>query len=75
MKKRFEICRESMIDPGNITREVVKTFRNEGDAIAFYRNPRNARRYSPCVMLKHDQDGNVWQWNERGETWEEIDTL
>ena len=73
MKKKFEIYREAGYDPNDHTvKETIKTFKNESDAIAFYNDPKNQRRYGSYSMSKHDTDGHEYSWNERTCTWQGI---
>lgn len=73
MKKKYVILKESLADPGNVTQEVIKQFRKEGDAVAYYTNPKNSHRLNACTMLKYDSDGSVKRWDERTEDWKETE--
>lgn len=69
MKKKFEIYNESGIDEnGYPIRTMVKSFKNEPEALAFYNNKRNIRRYGTMYMSK-SADGASYNWDDRREEW------
>lgn len=69
MKRRFEIYHERGVDEsGTPIRETIKTFKNEPEAIAFYNDPRNNRRYGPMFMNRTTADG-MSVWDDRREEW------
>ena len=59
MKKRFEAFSMNGID-----NKVVKSFKNEPEALAF------ARTHNDMLITKKDTDGSTYIWNERHERWE-----
>lgn len=70
MRRQFEICYESGIDASGtpiITR--IKTFKNEPEAIAFYENPRNERRYGTMTLESRSSDGTTYEWDARKREW------
>ena len=70
MKRKIEIYRESGLDDsGTPIRETVKTFKNEPEAIAFYNDQRNARRYGTLFMVKRAGDGSTYAWDDRKQQW------
>ena len=70
MKRKFEIFRERVYpsDTGAV-RETIKTFKNEPEAISFFNDPRNQRRYGQYSMTKRDADGREYAWDERRNQW------
>ena len=70
MKRRFEIYNESGFDEnGYPVRTVVKAFKNEPEAMAFYYDKRNNRRYSSMSMQMHVADGTCMMWDDRRKEW------
>ena len=72
MKKKYEIYSESGVDEnGYPIRSVVKSFKNEPEAQAFYNNRRNIRRYGTMFMSKN-ADGELFNWDDRREEWVKV---
>ena len=70
MKRKIEIYNESRIDEnGRPVMEVIKSFKNEPDAKAFYNDQKNIRRYGTMFMFKSDPDGSTLSWDDRKEEW------
>lgn len=71
MKRKFEISHESGFDlESGPTRSVIKTFKNQPDALAFYNDPRNLRRYGTLFLTVHTEDGRILTWDDRKENWQ-----
>ena len=69
MKRKFVIYSETGVDEhGNPIRSMVKSFKNEPEAKAFYSDFRNARRYGALYMYKSAGD-NTMLWDDRREEW------
>ena len=70
MKRKYEIYQEGMpgVD-GLPTHRTIKTFKNEPEAMAFYNDKRNIRRYGPMFMNKSTGDGDMFSWDDRNERW------
>ena len=70
MKKRIEVYSESGLDEnGRPVRTMVKSFRNEPEAIAFYNDQRNIRRYGTLSMQKNTEHGDSLSWDDRRMEW------
>lgn len=70
MKKKIEIYHEPRVDDnGQPVRETIRTFKNEPEALAFYNDHRNARRYGAMFMVKNAEDGMSFAWDDRKEGW------
>ena len=70
MKRKFEIYHEPRIDEnGRPVREMIKSFKNEPEARAFYNDQRNIRRYGTMFMFKKDSNGLTLSWDDRKEEW------
>lgn len=73
MKRKYEICQETGFEnDSGPTIETIKTFKNEPDAIAFYTNPKNVRRYGTMYMNMRDDSGN-YRWDDRKEMWQQYE--
>ena len=69
MKRKYVIYNESGVDEnGRPIRNMVKTFKNEPEAMAFYGDIRNARRYGAMFMYKGAGD-SAMLWDDRREEW------
>lgn len=69
MKKKIEVYREPRVNSdGSPVHETIKTFKNEPEALAFYNDQRNARRYGTMFMCKSSSDGE-FSWDDRREEW------
>ena len=66
MKSKYVVLSENSHD-ATIYSE-VKSFKNEPEALAFYRNPKNQRMYGTLFLERHSKDG-VSEWNDREERW------
>lgn len=72
MKRKFEIYQDTGFEnESGPVKETVKTFKNKPDALAFYNDPKNIRRYSTLYLMMYDEDGNTYEWDDRKETWEQ----
>ena len=72
MKRKFEIYTEYGADEsGQSVKHVIKVFKNEPEALAFYRDKKNARRYGTMFMTKSTNDGGSYMWDEHTEGWVE----
>lgn len=70
MKQQFLVCYESGLDAlGAPVMTRIKTFKNEPDAIAFYENPRNERRYPNMTLESRTGDGSTYEWDARNREW------
>ena len=70
MKKKIVISCESGFDAdGYPAKKPIKTFKNEPEALAFYNDRRNIRRYGAMFMSKTDEDGSVRAWDDAHEAW------
>ena len=54
---------------GHPVRKTIRTFKNEPEAIAFYNDWHNARRYGAMFMCKTAEDGTPLMWDDRKEGW------
>jgi len=69
MKRKYVIYSEAGVDEsGRPIRNMVKTFKNEPEAMAFYGDIRNARRYGAMFMYKSAGD-SAMLWDDRREEW------
>lgn len=69
MKRNYVIYNETGIDEsGRPVRSMVKSFKNEPEAKAFYFDFRNARRYGALYMYK-TIGGNTMVWDDHREEW------
>ena len=70
MKRKIEIYNEAGLDDnGRPIEEVIKRFKNETDAMAFYCDWKNARRYGAMSMRRYAGDGSNQIWDDRKEQW------
>lgn len=71
MKKRYTVFREAGFNnDGNPSVDTIKTFKNQPEAMAFYNDPRNTRRYGTLFMSMQDADGNTYNWDDRKGAWQ-----
>jgi len=70
MKRKIEIYNEMGLDEnGHPIPETIKRFKNETDAMAFYRDWKNYRRYGTMYMKRDGKDGGSEIWDDRKEEW------
>ena len=70
MKRKFEIYNEPCVDEnGYPVRKIVKSFKNEPEAKAFYSDQKNLRRYGTMYMYKNTSDGLSYAWDDRKGEW------
>ena len=72
MKRKYEICQDTgfELESGPV-REIIKTFKNETDALAFYNNPKNIRRYGTMYLRMRDESGDQYAWDDHKEAWQQ----
>lgn len=71
MKKKFEVYQYTGFEnDGGPVAETIKTFKNKTDALAFYSDPKNIRRYRTLYLKMQDENGDTYEWDDRKETWE-----
>jgi len=69
MKRAFDVYFESGYDTNGVpVTTKVKTFKNEPDAVAFFENPRNERRYKNMTLTR-TVDGETHEWDPRKRDW------
>lgn len=69
MKRKYVIYNEAGVDEnGRPVRSMVKTFKNEPEAKAFYNDFRNARRYGSMYMYRSAGECTML-WDDRKEDW------
>lgn len=70
MRQKIEIYNEMGLDAeGRPIPETIKRFRNENEAMAFYHDWKNARRYGTMYMKRETKDGVCQTWDDRKEAW------
>ena len=70
MKRKIEVSHERGIDAnGDPIWETVRVFKNEPEAIAFYTDQRNIRRYGTMSMCRRTEDGDKLLWDDRKGEW------
>lgn len=74
MKRKYEVSQDTGFeqDSGPV-REVVKSFKNETDALAFYTNPKNIRRYGTMYLTMKDESGDLYNWDDQKEMWQQYE--
>ena len=69
MKRKFEIYQEIGFDrDSGPVKDTIKTFKNEPEAMSFYNNPKNIRRYGTMYLTKIEND-QVFTWDDRKGAW------
>lgn len=70
MRQKIEIfCETGLDDNGYPVRKSIKKFKNEPEALAFYGDQKNVRRYGTMFMNKKTGDGISFSWDDRKEAW------
>ena len=70
MKRKFEIYYEGAPGVDGVpVQRTIKVFKNEPEAIAFYNDKRNMRRYGTMFMRKSTPDGGMFSWDDKNERW------
>lgn len=73
MKRKFEIsCDTGFENESGPVRETIKSFKNEPDALRFYLDPRNTRRYGTMYLEMRNEHGNTYEWDDSVEMWREV---
>jgi len=69
MKRKYQIYQETGFDrDSGPVRDTIKTFRNEPDAMSFYNDPKNIRRFGTMYLIKMEDDAE-YSWDDRHKEW------
>lgn len=69
MKRKYGIYESQIDETGSPVMRVIKEFKNEPEAKAFYGDKKNIRRYGSMFMFKNNDDCSVCSWDDRKEEW------
>lgn len=74
MKRKYEVLKETGYDitNGHSSYGVVKAFKNERDAFAFYSDPKNLRMHGELFLERHDPDGKHYEWDGGKQEWRNV---
>lgn len=71
VKAKFIVTRDKGYDNIDAPREVLRTFKNEHDAVNFFEDPKNQRMNGVMYLEKLSSDGIHYSWDERHREWKE----
>ena len=74
MKRKYTIYQDAGFErETGPVREAVKTFKNERDALSFYNDPKNVRRFGTLYLNMQDEAGVTYDWDDRKEMWQQYE--